>query len=148
MKSTDYDALVFSAIGRYREAADLVGASLPRYRPFDPARAYTPVEREPWDALCDRYLRAVEMAIRCFRTWERSRLATASDSYRDLLGNIEKWGLIADRELWFRMRDLRNRIAHDYLPGQLAEIYALIHDGYGPELLRLRDVLPAARPAP
>lgn len=133
------DALLDAAKQRYADAAALVEASLRRYRPFDPSRAYTPEEREPWDALCDRYLRAVEMAIRLFRTLERGRLATNSESYRDLLGNMAKWGVIADPELWFRMRDIRNRIAHDYLPEQLREIYAAIHESYGPELLRLRS---------
>jgi len=139
MTGSELDALLAASQARFREATALVEASLKRYRPFDPARAYTPEEREPWDALCDRYLRAVEMAIRMFRTLERSRLAANSESYRDLLGNMAKWGLIADEDLWFRMRDIRNRIAHDYLPEQLREIYAALHDAYGPELLRLRD---------
>jgi uncharacterized protein with HEPN domain len=42
------------------------------------------------------------------------------------LANTAKWNLINDVEQWFRMRDLRNRIVHDYLPEKLAEIYALI----------------------
>ena len=87
-------------------------------------------------------MRAVEMAIRCLRTIERSRLAVNSESYRDLLGNAAKWNLIGDIEQWFRMHDLRNRIVHDYLPEKLAEIYALIVGEYAPELLRLRDRLP------
>ena len=90
------------------------------------------------DAMCNRYLRAVEMAIRYFRTVERARLALNSESYRDLLGNAAKWGLVADVDLWFRMRDLRNRIAHDYLPEHLQRIYQAISGDYGPELLRLR----------
>ena len=104
---------------------------------FDPHANYTPLEREPYDALCDRYFRAVEMAVRYFRTLERSKLALNSESFRDLLGNVAKWGVISDVDLWFRMRDLRNRIAHDYLPDELAEIYGLIFGAYGPELLRV-----------
>lgn len=131
---------------RYEAAADLLAASLARHRPFNPARTYTPEELEPYDALCDRYMRAVEMAIRCLRTVERARLAVNSESYRDLLGNAAKWGLIGDVEQWFRMRDLRNRIVHDYLPEKLAEIYALIVGEYAPELLHLRERL-ASLPA-
>ena len=119
------------------ELDSLVAASLQRYKPFDPLFSYSPLEREPYDALCDRYLRAVEMAARYFRTLERSRLAINSESYRDLLGNMAKWGVISEVDLWFRMRDLRNRIAHDYLPDQLAEIYGLIVGAYGPELVRV-----------
>ncbi|MEO8410091.1 MAG: nucleotidyltransferase substrate binding protein [Propionivibrio sp.] len=141
MTSSDYDTLVAAAARRDADAAAMVEASLQRYRPFDPKRSYTPLEREPYDALCDRYLRAVEMAIRYFRTVERARLAVNSESYRDLLGQAAKWGLIADVDLWFRMRDLRNRIAHDYLPEHLLRIYTAINEEFGPELLRLRQRL-------
>lgn len=134
----DYAALVAAAASRYGNAAALLEASLRRYRPFDPARTYTPEEREPYDAMCDRYLRAVEMAIRYFRTLERARLALNGKRYRDLLGNIAKWGLIDDVDLWFRMRDLRNRIAHDYLPEHLRRIYEAIGGAFGAELLRVR----------
>ena len=141
MSSADYDALVAAAAQRYANSAAMVEASLRRYRPFDTQRNYSAEELEPYDAMCDRYLRAVEMAIRYFRTVERARLAINSESYRDLLGNAAKWGLVADVDLWFRMRDLRNRIAHDYLPEQLLRIYQAISGDYGPELLRLRDRL-------
>ena len=53
--------------------------------------------------LCARYLRAVEMSIRYFRTVERARLALNSERYRDLLGSAAKWQLISDVDLWFRM---------------------------------------------
>lgn len=141
MPAPDYDVLVDAAKRRYLDAAALVAASLARFRAFDPTVGYSPEQREPWDALCDRYMRALEMAIRYFRTVERARLALNSESYRDLLGNMAKWRVIEDEDLWFRMRDLRNRIAHDYLPEQLRDIYAAIHDSYGPELLRLKTAL-------
>jgi hypothetical protein len=140
MTSSEYDVLVAAAANRYGNAVALLEASLKRYRPFNPVRAYTPEELEPYDAMCDRYLRTVEMAIRYFRTLERSRLALNSESYRDLLGNIAKWGLVADVDLWFRMRDLRNRIAHDYLPEHLRRIYEAISGEFGPELLRVRQL--------
>lgn len=145
MSLSELDALVAASRNRCRDAVNLVLASMQRYQPFDPAANYSPLAREPYDALCDRYLRAVEMAVRYFRTLERSKLALNSESYRDLLGNMAKWGLVSDVDLWFRMRDLRNRIAHDYLPDQLAEIYGLIVESYGPELLRVMgDDLPGA----
>lgn len=139
--SSEFTLLFEASLQRFDAAALLVAASLERYSPFDPARAYTPEELEPYDALCDRYMRAVEMAIRCLRTVERARLAVNSESYRDLLANAAKWGLIDDVEQWFRMRDLRNRIVHDYLPEKLAEIYILIVGEYAPELISLRDRL-------
>lgn len=142
MTSSELDSLVLAARSRYGDAVYLVEASMLRYKPYDPGASYSPLEREPYDALCDRYLRAVEMAVRYFRTLERSKLAMNSESYRDLLGNMAKWGVISDVDLWFRMRDLPNRIAHDYLPDQLAEIYGLIVGAYGPELLRVLAPVP------
>jgi hypothetical protein len=139
MTSSDYESLVAAIAQRYANAAGMVEASLRRYHPFDPLRTYSAEDLEPYDAMCDRYLRAVEMAIRYFRTVERARLALNSESYRDLLGNAAKWHLISDVDLWFRMRDLRNRIAHDYLPEHLRRIYEAISGEFGPELLRLRD---------
>jgi len=38
-----------------------------------------------------------------------------------------------------QMRDLRNRIVHDYLPERLHEIYSLILNEYGPELSRVKE---------
>lgn len=146
MTSSEYDKLVAAAIARYVNATALVEASLQRYHPFEPERAYSALELEPYDAMCDRYMRAVEMAIRYFRTVERARLALSSESYRDLLGNAEKWGLIEDVDLWFRMRDLRNRIAHDYLPEHLLRIYVAISQEFGPELLGLRQRLLSTPP--
>ena len=49
--------------------------------------------------------------------------------------------LIEDVDLWFRMRDLRNRIAHDYLAEHLLRICDAISAEFGPELLRLRYAL-------
>ncbi len=144
MTSSEYDVLVAAVTQRYANSASMVEASLRRYRPFDVMRSYSAEELEPYDALCDRYLRAVEMAIRYFRTVERARLAISSESYRDLLGNAAKWGLIHDVDLWFRMRDFRNRIAHDYLPEHLLHIYQSINAEFGPELLRLRDQVGAS----
>lgn len=36
---------------RFEAAVELLAASLARYRPFDPAQTYTPVELEPCDAV-------------------------------------------------------------------------------------------------
>ena len=41
---------------RLSAAIDLVGASVSRTDGFDPTRSYTPEEREPFDALCDRFV--------------------------------------------------------------------------------------------
>ena len=52
--------------------------------------------------------------------------------------------MIASPSLWFEMRDLRNRIVHDYLPQQLEQLYTLIAGPYGDELLSMKGRIAAA----
>ena len=124
--------------GKLAAALELLFASVDAYGPFDSARRYTPKEREPYDALTDRYLRAFESSLKFFRTLERYREVTPSESFRDLLQRMEKYGVITAAPLWIEMRDTRNRIAHEYLPEELAKIYA---DIVGPAATELRHVL-------
>lgn len=43
---------------------------------------YSLQEREPYDALSDRFLRAFESSLKFFRTWERVREAKAAAAER------------------------------------------------------------------
>lgn len=125
-------------------AMELLFASVDDYSGFDPNRHYTPKEREPFDALSDRYLRAFESSLKFFRTWERVREAAPSESFRDLLLRMEKLGFISDTGTWLVLRDVRNRIAHEYLPGELEKIYTTIVGTGNREMRRLvRQVLQA-----
>lgn len=133
------DPVILSASkDKLAAALDILFASVDAYVPFDPARRYTPKEREPYDALTDRYLRAFESSLKFFRTLERFREAAPSESFRDLLQRMEKYGVITAVSLWIEMRDTRNRVAHEYLPQELAKIYAEI---VGPAAAELRYVL-------
>ena len=105
-------------------AIDIYLASVDSYQEYDPERAYSPKEREPLDALSDRFLRAFESALRFFRTWEQVREAAPSESFRDLLLRMEKLRIVSELSIWLRLRDERKRIAHEYLPNELAKIYA------------------------
>ena len=96
---------------------------------------------EPYDALCYRFVRGVESAIKFFRTYERAQFAEVSETIRDLFNRMEKLNMISSVELWLFMRDIRNRIVYDYLPEQLKEIYDLLTGPYGEELLTLNKKL-------
>ena len=50
---------------------------------------------------------------------------------------MEKLEIISSVGLWIDMREVRNRIAHDYLPGQIKHIYDEIMGAFGLELRRL-----------
>ena len=120
------EPLLAASRDKLRAALDLLFASVDDYSGFDPVFPYTPKQCEPFDALSDRYLRAFESALKFFRTFERVREATPSDTWRDLLLRMAKLGFISGLETWLRMRDVRNRIAHEYLPEELARIYEAI----------------------
>jgi hypothetical protein len=131
------EPLLADSQAKLRAALELVFASAVRYAPFTPSRIYSPQEREPYDALSDRFLRAFESSLKFFRTWERVREADVSETFRDLLLRMEKVGLISDLATWIALRDLRNRVVHDYLPDELAALYAAIINEAVPELRRL-----------
>ena len=136
-----FNQLATTAIEKTIKAIDLVEASLNKIQPFDPEKIYTPDELEPYDALSDRFVRGVESAIKFFKTYERIQFAEISETIRDLFHRMEKLNLISSHELWLLMRDIRNRIVHDYLPEQIKEIYDLISGVYGQELLSLKKKL-------
>jgi hypothetical protein len=127
-------------------AIALVSASLDDYRPFDPKTAYTPKALEPYDALADRFVRAVECALRYFRSREMQEFAEQSDATRTNLGRMEKLGLVSSAELWLAMRNVRNRIVHDYLPEQVAQMFQAIAGEFGLELKRLAGKLELGKP--
>lgn len=121
------------------EAIYLVEASLETLPTYIPQHRYTPKEREPFNALCDRFVRAVEVAIKYFRTYDYYISGAFSDTLRDNLNKMEKLHLITSTDLWIDMRGLRNRIVHDYLPEALMGLYQEIQNRFGPELSRLKQ---------
>lgn len=133
--------LTRAAMEKLLKAIELVTASVARTDAFDPAKTYSAEELEPFDALCDRFIRFVELAIKFFKSYERFQFGEVSITTRDLLKRMEKLELISETDLWMRMRDVRNRIVHDYLPEQQKELYDLIRQEYSKEIARLNNLL-------
>jgi len=122
-------------------AIKLVEASIEGYNSFNPSKDYTPKELEPFDALSDRFIRSVEVCIKFFRTYEKILHGESSENLRDLLNRMAKEKLISSVELWFKMRDVRNRIVHKYLPSDLKKIYESVSKKFGNELVSLHKKL-------
>lgn len=135
----DYKKLLDASKLKTLNAIALVEASLKELSSFDPNKQYSPKELEPYDALSDRFVRAVETCIKFFKSYEYYLYTAASDTFRDLLLNMEKQRLISGAELWVDMRDIRNRIVHDYLPDQIKNIFDLIMTDFKDELLRVKQ---------
>ena len=117
----------------------LVQASLDKLTSYDATRNYSSDESEPYDALSDRFIRAVEISLKFFRSYERLQFAEESDTLRDRLNRMEKLELISSVEQWFNMRDVRNRIVHDYLPNEIKQMYDDIMGPFAVELKLCTD---------
>jgi hypothetical protein len=89
-----------------------------------------------------RFERAVEVFLKFFRTAESFETAGTGSTVRDCLGLMCKLGLIDQVDRWMEMREVRNRIAHDYLSDKLQGIYGLLIDSYR---LVVADAVSSAR---
>ena len=139
--NSDLITLISAARQKVLNTIMLVEASLSRITPYDVNQNYTPEEMEPYDAMSDRFIRAVEVSLKFFRTYERYLFAESSDAIRDLLNRMATVDLITSTQLWVAMRDVRNRIVHDYLPKDIKQIYDAIQNQFGNELTQLQSKL-------
>jgi hypothetical protein len=118
------------AIEKYQKTFQLLKASVVKTTDYDTNKNYSADELEPYDALSDRFMRTVEVAIKFFKTYEYYLQAEQSQTLRDGLHQMEKLKLITNIDIWLEMRDIRNRIVHDYIPEKIAEMYQLIHTDF------------------
>lgn len=125
------------AKNKFQKTFLLLKASVEKTAGFDAKKSYTADELEPYDALSDRFIRIVEIAIKFFRTYEYYLQAEESQTLRDGLHQMEKFGLISNIDIWLEMRDIRNRIVHDYVPEKIAQMYQLIRGEFYDELCKL-----------
>lgn len=136
MKS-ELEKLLISSKEKVKSSMRLVNSSLEGLEPFDETKEYSDKELEPYDALSGRFIRAVETILKFCRTYEIYQFAEQSDTIRDMLNKMEKLAIISSTEIWMEMRDLRNRIVHDYLPSEFKKLYDLIMNEYNRELKRV-----------
>ena len=134
MSEKDFKILLIAALEKVDKSLYLVEASLKKLVPYDGNTSYTPDELEPYDALCDRFIRCVEVFIKFYKTYDRYSSITSAPTYRDLMSIMEKLQLVTSLEVWMNMRDVRNRIVHDYLPQQTQEMFASIMNEFYAEL--------------
>lgn len=75
------------------------------------------------------------MSLKFFKSYEKLVEGENSDTLRDLLNRMEKLDLITSVIRWLEMRDIRNRIVHDYLPEKVKKIYDSIMGELGKNYL-------------
>ena len=119
---------------KFQKTFHLLKASVEKTGDYDTTKTYSADELEPYDALSNRFMRTVEVAIKFFRSYEYYLQAEQSQTLRDGLHRMEKLELITNIDIWLDMRDIRNRIVHDYVPEKIAEMYQLIRGEFYKEL--------------
>jgi len=127
------------ATEKYINTFQLLHASVCKTGNYDPNKNYTADELEPYDAMSDRFIRTVEIAIKFFKTYEYYVQAKQSQTLRDGLHQMEKLDFISNLDIWVDMRDIRNRIVHDYIPEKIAQMYQLIREDFYTELELLNN---------
>lgn len=75
----------------------------------------SPAEKESFEALTARFARLCDFVFqRVFRTIDQIEMVEEGSAI-DRLNRMEKRGVISSAELWRKLRELRNQIAHEYL---------------------------------
>lgn len=137
----DLEYLLETAKEKVIRSVALVEASLKRCPPFRVSKLDKPEKMEPYDALVSRFVRAVEVSIKFFRSYERYQFGEVSDTLRDLLHKMEKASFVTRTSLWIEMREVRNEIVHDYLPEVVKHFYDLLQKKLSKELIKLKRIL-------
>jgi hypothetical protein len=110
-----------------KKAVYLLKASLRKFKSYRVNKIYSPVELEYYDSLAFRFEKSVELFLHFFKGLESYYSGKISDTLRDRLLFMQKLKMIDSIDFWIEARLLRNKVAHDYLPEQLKDIYQEIH---------------------
>lgn len=87
-----------------------------------------------FDALSAQFVRAYESIIKLFRTLEYYEYNEKSETKRSMLSKMEKLDFITSVAIWMEMGDVRNKMAHDYIPEEQFIMFKEIFDTYLDEL--------------
>ena len=70
---------------------------------------------ETWESFMSRFARTSDIFVmKYLRTWVKIEEPTFEGSTKDLLNYAEKKGVIESADIWMDLRNLRNRISHEY----------------------------------
>ena len=122
------------ALENANKSVRLLNSSINKYEPYVESKEYSDDELEYYDALSDRFLRTIEMCTRLIKTWELFNFGTNSLTLRDTLHRAEKNNLIQSTSDWMEMKQLRNKIAYEYLPDEIGFYYEQINEKYAEQI--------------
>ncbi|RKX84070.1 MAG: hypothetical protein DRP57_06635 [Spirochaetes bacterium] len=95
-------------------------------------------ELDKFEALTSRFARLSDILTqKIFRLIEYLEMESPG-TVRDRINRAEKWGLIDKADDFFLIRELRNSIAHEFLPEAINQIYREVLK-YTPVLFKVCD---------
>jgi hypothetical protein len=98
-------------------------------------------ELADWESYTSRFSRLSELFLqRYLRTWIKLRDPGFEGSFRDFLNAAHKHGLIEAVEPWLAIREMRNRMAHEYEDSRLQILFEEIRERT-PTLFSIREIL-------
>jgi len=115
--------LILREFNDLKKGVYLLKSSINKFKPYKVRKTYTPVELEYYDSLAFRFEKTVELFLHFFKGLESYQSGKVSDTLRDRLLLMQKLKIINGIDFWIEARLLRNKVAHDYLPEQLKDIY-------------------------
>lgn len=84
-------------------------------------------ELEPWEALTARFARVTDIFMSKYLRLKILDLDPAfRGEMRDLLDKAEKSSFISNADEWMKIRELRNKIAHEYDADDLKKIFTQV----------------------
>ncbi len=126
--------LLAEELGILKEAANVLDYSYKKCNKIEIKKAYTEEELESFDSLTSRFARLSDLLIqKIFKMIEKADLEIEG-GIRDSINKAEKKGLITDADTFIEIRELRNTIAHEYIPETYKEIFVKVME-YAPVLL-------------
>ena len=96
-------------------------------------------ELESWEGFSSRFSRTAEIFLsRFLRARIKFQDPGFSGSFRDLLNKSIQMGLIEDVDFWLKIREFRNREAHEYNEKSLGFFFKELRL-HAPKLIALKD---------
>lgn len=89
----------------------------------DPAEL-DPETLETWESFAARFARVTDIFL---TKYLRTRILQADPAFRgelrDFVNQAEKASLLSDANQWMEIRELRNKIAHEYTKSDLSQLF-------------------------
>lgn len=88
------------------------------------AQNFDPETLETWESYASRFARVSDIFL---SKYIRTRILSADPAFRgelrDFVDQAEKAGVVSSADQWMEIRELRNKIAHEYSKSDLSKLF-------------------------